>query len=83
MEIIKTGGQLGETEGMMEAQYYPDGEYVVRVFDRDNIAIMDCLMCENSITEADAALKRCRLKRRIKWQKVSDNWYLAKVRWRE
>ena len=66
----------------MIAQYYNDSDEVVRIFHGDDPqAIMDCLMFENSIREADLALRRCRLRRKEKWRK-RDWGYETRISWK-
>jgi hypothetical protein len=58
----------------MIAQFYLDPPEIVRVFNKREVAwrqaIMDCIVHENEagLEHADAALRRCRLRRTTKWK---------------
>jgi len=67
----------------MIAQYGTGVGYEVSIFrNRETTAIMNCVMLEDSIKEADLALKRCRLRRKTRWMKRREWGYEARVYWR-
>ena len=63
----------------MIAQVYKDEPYMVRIFNRDGKNIADLPLDDCSTEEADTALNRIKMRRRLSW--IATDWgYETQVR---